>query len=282
MTYDCYPYWQKAKVDDPFDYQLRSKEEVYYQMFIKPPIFNIQVEKHIPYIYLDEKPTANSNFYNKVRLVVYFDDLNLYPYQLERFIFLIGDRYKGDYKFKLNVSVSKDIEVNMGYGLDIIKQLYYEALRAPLRFDNAMKKKVASLNMSIEEEEKSNKEIDFLENKETKQYQIFKPIYDKMNDKSLSQEERDIIKKELFMINAQSSIEEDEEKEEKEEGKDLGDENSIKESVEKESDEKEKPSIEEEENEKRIKEEKAYNEILEKIDKKKEVIDRKIETGKLT
>lgn len=65
-------------------------------------------------------------------MILRIDKMNLSPLQRKRLIFLLGCRYKGSPKVKIVVRQYKTFEENYYRGLDIIKQLYWEALRAPI------------------------------------------------------------------------------------------------------------------------------------------------------
>lgn len=141
MTYDeqFKPYWMKIKRNDPFDYKLRSKEEVYLQMYQLPPIMQGSVKFTGSFFDPAVKPSANRNLFNKVKLYFKFEELKLFPLQLQRFVFLLGDRHiKNASYFKLVIDQEFDQERNIAIGYDIIKQMYLEASRAPIYIEQWM------------------------------------------------------------------------------------------------------------------------------------------------
>lgn len=134
MKYDDVfkPFWMKLKKDDPFDYSLRSKEEVYYQMYLHPPFWNIHYMYNIQFEDLVVKASSNGNLYNKVKIYVKIKEMNLFPLQQQRLVFLLGRRYKQNGIVKLVVGQTDNLETNVAIGRDTLKQLYLESLRAPL------------------------------------------------------------------------------------------------------------------------------------------------------
>jgi len=67
------------------------------------------------------------------RIFVNLDDLNFSPEQRERFIFLLGPRYTGSSRIKI---ISRDyftFQENYIKCLELLRELYWEALRAPSR-----------------------------------------------------------------------------------------------------------------------------------------------------
>jgi len=134
MTYNdnCKPFWMKIKADDPFDYKLRSKEEVYYQMFLYPPYWDINISYYVRFEDLLTKASSDGNQYNKIRLYVKIKEMKLFPLQEQRLIFLLGRRYKNNGILKLVCQQTDNIETNVAIARDTLKQLYLEALRAPI------------------------------------------------------------------------------------------------------------------------------------------------------
>jgi hypothetical protein len=135
MVYPCIPIWMKERQKDPFDYPLRSKKEVLLENELVPPCFNISVLGRIQgsslYCHgstLNEVDTREK----RLKFIADFDDMNLTPLQKKRMIFLLGRRYRNDNKLRITVKQYNDAHYNYARGVDIIKQLYYEAKRAPL------------------------------------------------------------------------------------------------------------------------------------------------------
>ena len=134
MTYDCIPFWLKEKPKDPFDYPLRSKQEIQLENEISPPNFSIKCIKKTymaPLRNIGAK-INNSDLRNThIKFEVEFEKLKLTPLQKNRLIFLLGRRYKGGNSFKIIVRQYDNLEYNFAKGLDILRQLYYETKRAP-------------------------------------------------------------------------------------------------------------------------------------------------------
>lgn len=190
MTYDI-PFWHKTKEDDHFEYKLRNKEEVYYQMFISPPKYEVSLEREIPIQYVLERATANRNRFNKAKITVDIKDFAIFPLQLERLCFLLGPRYKNDYKIKLNVNVDEDFKVNVGKGLDMLRQLYIESLRAPIEMlGKTEKEKERLLENFIGGREHYESLVKFFNDKTTEEYKLFQEYYPKMINPNLSRSEK--------------------------------------------------------------------------------------------
>jgi hypothetical protein len=64
-------------------------------------------------------------------MIIDIDSMCLSPQQKERIIFLLGNRYTGSPRVKINCRQYDNFEDNYYKTLDIIKQLYLEARRAP-------------------------------------------------------------------------------------------------------------------------------------------------------
>jgi hypothetical protein len=190
MTYDI-PFWNKTKEDDHFDYKLRNKEEVYYQMFMIPPKYEVTLEREIPIQYVLERATANRNRYNKVRLLVDIKDMAIFPLQLERLCFLLGPRYKNDYKIKLNVNVDEDFKVNVGKGLDMLRQLYIESIRAPIEMVGKTEiEKERLLENFVGGREHYENLVKFYKDKTTEEYKTFQQYYPKIISPNLTRNEK--------------------------------------------------------------------------------------------
>jgi hypothetical protein len=125
----------KAKEKDPFDYPLRSKKEILFENEINPPQFDVEITKKA---YGDTLFNHGSSLnevdtrQTRVKLMVDMDKMNLTSLQRKRMIFLLGRRYRGDNKLRVSVRQYNNHHHNYARGIDIIKQLYYEAKRAPM------------------------------------------------------------------------------------------------------------------------------------------------------
>jgi len=123
---------QKA---DPFDYKLRSLAEVKEQMKYYAPDFFLQAH-YKRYTAGDYRQNNPNNLDDRERVSkIYFDlrDLHLQPLQRERFIFLLGPRHNPNRPHDIKI-VSKQYATfteNYFKGMETIKELYWEALRAP-------------------------------------------------------------------------------------------------------------------------------------------------------
>ena len=196
MTYDeaFKPYWMKVKTNDPFEYKLRSKEEVYLQMYQLPPLMQGSVVTNNSFFDVNRKPTSNNNKFNSVKLFFKFEELKLFPLQLQRFIFLLGDRHvKGRSYFKLVVSREYDRDKNIAIGYDIIKQMYLEASRAPIYMEDWMSKEEIEIRNEAYGGEEKAKEFfkDFFlteEYKKTEDYAKFTKWYKTLTDPNVSDE----------------------------------------------------------------------------------------------
>ena len=132
--YCCTPEWQKTAEADPFDYELRKPAEIEREHELYPPKFRIQAE--FKKYFLDDTRWTKNNLDIRSRvckLVVDMRELHLSPLQRQRFIYLLGPRYNPSYPFKAKIVVRQypKYEQNYERGLDIIKQMYWESLRAP-------------------------------------------------------------------------------------------------------------------------------------------------------
>lgn len=136
MTYPCVPMWMKPREKDPFDYPLRDKKEMMLEQFIVPPLFTGKI---ISSVYSEKEalwdmPVHKADMRDKiVKIECHIDKLGLTPLQKKRLIFLLGSRYKpNNPRFKIVVRQYNDFDHNLHRALDILKQLYWEAKRAPL------------------------------------------------------------------------------------------------------------------------------------------------------
>jgi hypothetical protein len=59
------------------------------------------------------------------------DDMKLSTLQKVRFIYLLGNRFQGSPKLKITCRKYDNFEENMAMCIDQLKQVYWEALRAP-------------------------------------------------------------------------------------------------------------------------------------------------------
>ena len=116
---------------DPFDYPLRSLEEVKKEL----EQFPIKREARIHLVHHKDKegnPKTEPDLRDSVvRMFLNMDDWNLTPKQKERLIFLLGPRYKGVPEFKIVSRQFPERDQNLQKCLDIIYELLMECKRAP-------------------------------------------------------------------------------------------------------------------------------------------------------
>lgn len=189
----------KGKSDDPFDYKLRSKEEVFYQLFLNPPDFIVRFEKWVPNDFVRYEASSNRNMYNRVVLKVEMLAMCLLPMQLERLMFLLGPRYKNNMELKLVISDTDDYDANVGSGLDMLKQLYLEALRAPLELVNKTPYEVEHLTKMFGGYERYMKIVEKMQDKTSEDWKIYKEkYYSIISNPNLSASEKSPYWKELL------------------------------------------------------------------------------------
>lgn len=127
------PSWNKRIYRDPFDYPLRSLEEVKAE-FEKFPINNEARVEISHYKDREERPHGNKEKFLResvVKMYVNMDNWNLTKKQKERLIFLLGPRYKGTSEFKIVSRQYPDRDQNIQKCMDIIHELLMECKRAP-------------------------------------------------------------------------------------------------------------------------------------------------------
>jgi len=145
MKYPCIPVWMKEREKDQFDYPLRSKKEIAFEQYMFPPLFTIKMITNDYKVISNNKTFAvhkGDNRNNIAKIELDFDDMKLSPLQRERIIFLLGPRYKkGSKKFKIVCRQYTKWEHNIARAIDIFRQLYWEAKRAPIYYLPLMKSK---------------------------------------------------------------------------------------------------------------------------------------------
>jgi hypothetical protein len=135
MTYPCIPVWMKEKPKDPFDYPLRTKKEIMFDQEISPPLFPINIVKteYQDPIKMRNVQTLKADYRNEnVKIRVDIRTMGLGPLQKKRLLFLLGPRCKDRKTLTINVRQYNNYEHNMIRASDILKQLYWEAKRAPV------------------------------------------------------------------------------------------------------------------------------------------------------
>ena len=123
------PPWSQRMYRDPFDYPLRSLEEVKAELEKNPIPNEAQVE------IVHYKDTAHDRSYDirdsVVKMYVDMDTWNLTKLQKERLLFLLGPRYKGVPRFKIVGREYATREQNIQKCMDVIYELLMETKRAP-------------------------------------------------------------------------------------------------------------------------------------------------------
>ena len=133
--YEAIPDFLNIKKKDPFEYKLRSIEEV--KIDLKDDKYTLPLEIKVIKMpeYLPEHKQRERN-----RPVIFTCDMkNIYlsTKQKERMIFLVGDRYNEKLEnWKMRIDYFENQQDNLKKGFEIIDELYLETLRAPKDFGN--------------------------------------------------------------------------------------------------------------------------------------------------
>jgi Mitochondrial ribosomal subunit protein len=132
ISYTCVPEWMKPAERDPFDYKLRSKEEVAEEFKYYPPNFaiNLIYKKYCA----GDSRADEDNLDNRERIAkisVYLPELKLAPLQRERFLYLLGPRYTGSDNIKIVCRQYNTYHENFQKAMEILREIYWEAKRAP-------------------------------------------------------------------------------------------------------------------------------------------------------
>ena len=131
MSYNCVPDWMKPAPKDPFDYKLRSKEEVMEEFKYYEEPFDIQAE-YTKYTAGDTRMEDNLDTRDRVaKITVNLTDMGLAPLQRQRLIFLLGNRYQGSDKIKIVCKQYNTWHENFVRANEILRELYWESKRAP-------------------------------------------------------------------------------------------------------------------------------------------------------
>ena len=135
QIYTCVPASMETKRNDPFDYKLRSLAEVKHQLKYFPADLVVYAS-YKRYTAGDHREDNERNTDDRDRVSkLRFDlrHLNLQPLQRERFIFLLGPRYnpKKPHSIKIVTKQYPTFLENYFKGMETIKELYLESLRAP-------------------------------------------------------------------------------------------------------------------------------------------------------
>lgn len=123
------PQWQTMMYRDPFDYPLRSLEEVKREIALKPPIDEFQITM---FAYRDSDPKVADPREHIVKVEVDMRNWHLTKLQKQRLAFLLGPRYTPHSNtFKVVSRQFDSKELNLQRCKDIISELYLETKRAP-------------------------------------------------------------------------------------------------------------------------------------------------------
>lgn len=123
--YGIVPPWAQPIARDPFDYKLRTIEEVREEFRTRPPKMVAQVTL------VDYTDAPNHPMSAVVKVELNMEDWNLTRLQRERLIFLLGPRYVNSPYFRVIVKHFSNKEQNIEKAFDIINELYLETKRAP-------------------------------------------------------------------------------------------------------------------------------------------------------
>jgi hypothetical protein len=134
MKYPCIPMWMKQREFQDFDYPLLSRKEMLLEQHIKPPNFNAKIIT-TDYAHLYKFKSFPQNTVDKratdVKLELNMSEMGLGPLQKKRLIFLLGPRYQNSDIFKIVVRQFHNQEYNMTRAIELLRQLFWEAKRAP-------------------------------------------------------------------------------------------------------------------------------------------------------
>lgn len=124
------PTWSEKMYRDPFEYPLRSLEEV------KKELENFPIDKsaRIELVHFKDSQNREGDLDLRQTVVKFYINMNgwnLTPKQKERLIFLLGPRYHGKPIFKIVSRQYPERDQNMQKCLDIAYELLMEAKRAP-------------------------------------------------------------------------------------------------------------------------------------------------------
>jgi hypothetical protein len=190
MKYPCVPVWMKYRSKDPFDYPLRSKKEVMFEQYLAPPIFNVTAYKS-DYAAISSFKHLKTNKADQRNDVARFEvdirEIMLSPLQKKRMIFLLGPRYnQRTSKFKIVCRRYATYEHNFAKAVDIFRQLYWEAKRAPIFHLPTMrpserkmfKRKILGTKLTKEQTEAKITELNQFY---AKSYETFNALYETGN-----------------------------------------------------------------------------------------------------
>lgn len=133
--YPCVPEYQKVTPRDPFDYKLRSKEEVADDFKHWEPDFPISVcyKRYTAGDTRVDNPENRDNRERVAKIRMDIRTLKLAPLQRNRFQYLMGPRWNPRMPHHLKVVCSQynTFQENYMRAFELFREVYWEAKRAP-------------------------------------------------------------------------------------------------------------------------------------------------------
>ena len=117
--------WNEGLQRDPFNYPLRTIEQVREEYRSNPP----RQQATLEVTECVESPDHPKGAV--IKLTLNMEDWNLTPLQRERLIFLLGPRYRNSPYFRVIVRNYATKEENLQRATEILTELYLESKRAP-------------------------------------------------------------------------------------------------------------------------------------------------------
>ncbi|CDW78017.1 UNKNOWN [Stylonychia lemnae] len=130
MSYNCIPEWQQIVHKDPFDYKLRSPEEIAQEHKYFPPDFAIEI-CYKKYHVGDTSYNSTDTRERIAKIRVDINTMKLTIPQKERFIYLLGPRYTGSSVIKIVSKQYNTFHENYMKAFELLREIYWEAKRAP-------------------------------------------------------------------------------------------------------------------------------------------------------
>ena len=141
--YPCVPDYQIHVPADPFDYKLRTKEEVMEEHKYFPPDLLLKMH-YRRYMATDTREHVDTNTESRDRVAKIEIDIRefcLAPLQRERFVFLLGPRYNPlrPYYCKIVCRQYATFAENFLKANELLREIYWESLRAPSTLWNCIR-----------------------------------------------------------------------------------------------------------------------------------------------
>jgi hypothetical protein len=130
---ECIPTFMKTVRPDPFDYQLRCKEEVMRDLSVRSliPIKIIKTTVNESYMPNTLYRSKEFRMNETAKIEFKISDLWLSGAQKERLIYLLDTKYKGIDRVTIQCNRLETYDENLIKLQEIFKELVYESLRAP-------------------------------------------------------------------------------------------------------------------------------------------------------